>query len=176
MARAATIVAASTTLPGCPFPLPSEVLDEADGGVDCIPVIQSASPEDLSFPGPMVVDRGDDRLVTLRIHDCNVKETLYVRMFRDYRTSLPTPFLVDVQIPPTDNVIRERPVLLSTWCAGLDPADTSFHVLEAMVADGQFLDCGATPTACEGQPLFRELGAGSQSSRVQWTIICNPPE
>ena len=176
MVGAFAIAASAPLLAGCPIPFPSEVAVEADAGANSTPVIQSATPADLSFPGPLIVARGDERSVTLHIKDSDVGDSLFVRMYRDYDVLDPTPFLVDVDVPVTETVERPRVVSLATWCAGLDAEDQDIHFLVAMVADRQFLDCSAQPEECVDQPLFRELPASAESSTVSWTIICDPPE
>ena len=174
MIGALTLAFAAPLLGGCPIPFPSEVVSEADAGINAVPVIQRATPADLAFPGPLILERGDARIVTLHIKDLDVDDTLYVRMFRDYDVLAPTPFVNDVEIPVTGEVERLRDVALATWCAGLDPTDNEFHFLVAMVADRAFLDCGVQPDECVDQPLFRELPASAEWSTVSWTIKCDP--
>lgn len=164
-------------LAGCPIPFPSEVAGEADAGLNVTPVIVGATPADLAFHGPVVVvDRGDERIVTLTVSDADRGDTLHIRTYRDYEVLDPTPFLNDVEIPVTGEVDRVRDVSLSTWCAGLGPSDEDLHLLVAMVTDRAFLDCGTQPDECAGQPLFRELPETAESSTVSWIIKCNPPE
>jgi len=170
------IAASAPLLAGCPVPFPSQIQTEADAGVNSTPVIQRATPADLTFPGPLVVARGDDRIVTLHLKDTDVSDTLFIRMFRDYDPTNPTPQLVNVDVPVAGSVERLREVSLATWCAGLSPVDADFHFLVAMVADRPFLDCSTQPDECADQPQFRELPAAAESSTVAWTIKCDPPQ
>jgi len=161
-------------LTGCPFPFPSDVEETPDSGLNNTPVVKRATPDELGFPGPLLIDRGDERVVTLHIRDTDLGDTLYIRVFREYAEMNPTPFLANVEIPATGTVERLRDVSLSTWCAGLDAADQALKQLEVFVADRAFLDCSVTD--CTGLPQFQELPAGAESSKVFWLISCNPPE
>ncbi|RMH42292.1 MAG: hypothetical protein D6689_08700 [Deltaproteobacteria bacterium] len=168
--------ASCPALAGCPIPFPSEVEVQADAGLNATPVIQRATPAELAFPGPIALDRGDARIVTLHCRDTDLADTLYVRGYRDYSDANPTPFLVDVEFPPTGDAVRLIDVSLSTWCAGLSAADTDAHFFSMLIADRPFLRCPGPPD-CEGQPQFRELPADAQASvSAIWTITCNPPE
>jgi hypothetical protein len=158
---------------GCPLPIPEA--DRADAGaeVNAPPLIGAATPEDLAFPGPLLLDRGDPRSVSVRVTDIDLEDTLHARFFRDYTSANPTPPVVSGTATATAPSTPERIVEVSvaTWCAGLDPADSAFHTLEIMVTDRPFLPDG-TPDA----PLFRALPADALAAFRSWTIACNPPE
>jgi hypothetical protein len=177
MVGSLAIAVSAPLLAGCPIPFPSDIEDQSDAGLNTTPVITSASPEDLAFGGAIVVvDRGDPRVVTLSLRDTDVGDTLYLRTYRDYTAALPTVFLNDVEVPPTGEALRLRDVSLSPWCAGVAPTDEDQHILEVLVADRAFLECTGTPVECAGQPQFRELPAGAQSSARTWNIKCRPPK
>lgn len=170
----------SVTLPvvlsgaaGCVIPPPLQ-LDEPDAGLNARPVILSAGPApDFSFPGPIVVEHSDARRLTLTISDTDINDTLYVRIYRDYDDSDPTNFVSNCTLPPSGDANRVGECSASSFCNGLEPTDQENKTLEAMVADRAFLE--ESDPAGEGQPAFRRLPAGAQSSLRAWVMTCQPP-
>lgn len=169
------IATSISLLAGCPVPFPSDVEETPDAGLNNTPFVERATPDELGFPGPLFIDRADERVVTLHIRDTDLGDTLHVRVFREYgKDMMPTPYLANVEIPPTGTVERLRDISLSTWCAGLPDGDQELKVLAVFVADRAFLDCSVAVEECMSQPQFRELPASTQWSTREWLISCNP--
>lgn len=158
---------------GCVIPPPLQ-LDEPDAGVNATPVIVSAGPApDFSFPGPIVVEHSDTRRVTLTISDTDLNDTMYVRIYRNYGDPDPSNFVSSCTIPPSGEKTRSGECSASSFCNGLEPTDQGDKTLEAMVADRAFLE--ESDPAGEGQPAFRRLPAGAQSSIRAWVMTCQAP-
>jgi hypothetical protein len=141
----------------------------------------SASPADVfSFPGPIRIPRTQSPAMLLEVIDNDLDDSLYVRLYRDYRSEEieevngdPTPFLTECQAGPS--LVRERSIRCVTdfLCTSV-PDDNRDHVLEAMVADQPFIP-DSDPEAV-GQDPFRALQnprTASWSIR-SWVMRCEP--
>ena len=159
---------------GCVLPADLEP-DVADAGPSSPPVVVGVSPpETYRLPGPIVVSREDSPLMGLIVRDNDVTDTLYVRLYVDYGANGP----MDARPPRAScleaaNGTTERRVQCMTLalCSDIDPDDTETHVLEAMVADREFLPDNAPSM---GQPLFRALADRERAgfSFVSWVMTC----
>lgn len=151
---------------GCVLPPPLDV-EGTDGGTDSPPVIVAATPSDLAFPGPIVVSSRDIlRQVTLVVSDNDIDDTLYLRFFRDWSDDNPLPPFSFGSLPASGLVGRTGNFFVANWC--IDVEDTDAHILEAMVADREFLETGSPP--------FRALPAGARSSIRAWLLTCQPDQ
>lgn len=164
-AWSAAWLAAPFVLTGCPIPPPLET-DLVDAAPQSPQVILSASPEDFAIPGPIVLDRGDQRRLTLTVQ-ANPGETSYVYFYRNYLNDSPTPSIGDCRATE-DTVERIVDCGTSTFCAGLSDTDDEVHLLEALVANAEKLG--------EGEPAFRAFPDGVTPTRVSWLMTCNPPD
>jgi hypothetical protein len=164
-AWSAAWLAAPVVLTGCPIPPPLET-DLVDAAPDSPQVILSASPEDFAIPGPIVLDRGDPRRMTLTVQ-ARPGETSYVYFYRNYFQDSPTPSIGDCRATE-DTSERIVDCGISTFCAGLSDTDDAVYLLEAVVANTEKLG--------EGEPAFRAFPAGVTFTRVSWLMTCNPPE
>lgn len=145
----------------CILPPPLE-LDQPDGGVNSAPVILSASPPDVSFP-QLRLERNDSRTVDLQVHDPDVEDSLFVRLYVDYGLPDPTPALAECSTGPSTS---ERVIncSLANLCFAVPEGDTSIHYVDAMIADRGFLS--------EGTPAFRAVPEQAQTSIRTWTLEC----
>ena len=162
---------------GCIVP-PELQVGFSDAGPGSPPVILSAGPApDFSFPGPIILDRQDERTLSLTVSDNDVEDVVYVRLFVDYGVAGPEPAYAECQAASTGEAIRIVACPMNAICNAIDGADLDDHVLEAMVADREFLS--DSDPAAEGQPQFRALREPSIAaySFRSWTMRCNlPPE
>ncbi len=152
----------------CPLPLPQGKQD-VDAGVNAPPIILSATPEDLAFPGPVILDPNDARRVTLRVVDNDITDVLHVRFYRDYTANNPTPPVNSATALAGLESQRLIESSVVTWCAGIDETVPTSHILEVVVADDDFL-----PN--DQPPLFRALPEGAFGATRSWDIVCNPNE
>lgn len=168
------IAAALATGSGCLLPPDLEPSDP-DAGLSSPPVILSASPPEFAFPGPMILDRQDERTMSLTVQDNDVEDVVYVRLYVDYDEA-PGPAYAECQAASTGERTRVVACPLNSICTPLAATDTDDHQLEAMVADREFI--ANSDPAAEGQPLFRALRQSEQAaySFRSWLFRCNAPE
>lgn len=170
MAAAATFGALGS---GCVIPPPLE-LDEGDAGVSSPPVITSSGPApDFAAPGPLVLDPGDERRLSLTIEDNDIGDAITVRFFVDYGLPDPTPPVAQCQFEESGERARFGDCPTSQFCPPSTGEPTE-HFLEAMVADREFL--ADNDPAGEGQPPWRELPESAGRSFRAWRMICQPAE
>jgi hypothetical protein len=150
-----------------------------DAGSGSPPVILTAQPIEFAFPGPIVLTRGDLRLLSLEVEDGDRSDTLFVKLYVDYNrppANLPTPSFNECQAAPNDTATRNIECRVNSLCNPIDEADLGDHVLEAMVSDRPFIS-DADPEAF-GQPPYRAVADPEQasSSNSSWVMRCQPPE
>jgi hypothetical protein len=145
-----------------------------DAGSGSLPVILSAQPTEFAFPGPIVLEIGDTRQLSLEVQDGDVNDTLFVQLYVDYNrlpTLAPTPAYASCQAAPNGTSIRLIACPTQSLCnsIGDDPND---HVLEAMVADRAFI-LDSDPQAVD-QPPYRALAEPQEASSTisSWVMQC----
>jgi hypothetical protein len=145
----------------CVLPVPGS-LDDPDAGVlDADPVIIDSNPV-MPYLKPLVANQQFS--VTLR--DADLKDTLFLRIFRNYETN---PGPIDAVMVPNDiqNPKEVRgPVSLNTgaWCPGA-LAGTTITV-DVMVADRPF-DADITRA-----PQYRVVTQNGKGSIRSWVLTC----
>jgi hypothetical protein len=163
---------------GCFIP-PDLSPESGDAGPSGTPIIVEGGPApDFSFPGPIQLDHGDARRISLILRDPDVDDVLYVRLYVDYvkpPLEVPTPPWADCQAAPTDSALRIAECPTSALCTSIDAADQGNHVLEAMVSDRPFIP--DSDPAAFGQPTYRAVDDVSQaaSSAKSWVMVCRAP-
>ncbi len=144
-----------------------------DAGSGSPPVILSAQPTEFAFPGPILLEHGDQRTLSLEVQDGDRGDTLFVQLYVDYNrlpTSEPTPALAACQAAPNDMATRIIQCQVNSLCNSITvPGD---HVLEAMVADRSFI-LDSDPQAF-GQPPYRALAEPEKASSTisAWVMSC----
>ena len=173
---------AVATSAACIIPPDLEPADDIpDGGPSSPPVILSASPApEFSFPGPILLQRADPRILALEVEDNDTTDATYVRLYVDYNrppTSMPTPPWADCQAAGlSQSAVRIVNCPTNALCTPIGTEDTTTHVLEALVSDRPFI-LDSDPQA-EGQPPFRAVAdpvRAAQSLR-SWLMTCEPAE
>ncbi len=143
----------------CVIPPPGDFA-EADAGPSSPPVIVSAAPP-FEFP-LMNLEPGDQRRLVLTLRDVDVDDTLYVRFYADYGIDGQQGPVGECNAVPTGEQVRTADCATSTLCATISDAEP--HMLEAMVADLDFL--------AEGDPPFRALPPTAAYSFRSWMMTC----
>ena len=146
-----------------------------DAGSGSPPVILSAQPIEFAFPGPIVLQQGDLRLLSLEVQDGDTSDTLFVRLYVDYNRAPenePTPALNECQAAPNDTATRFIQCPVNSLCnpIGNDPGTN--HVLDAMVSDRPFIS-DADPQAFGQQP-YRAVADPEEASTTisSWVLQC----
>ena len=162
---------------GCVLPADLEPAG-ADAGPSSPPVILSANPPEYAFPGPIVISRVDPPVMVLDAIDNDVSDSLYVKLYVDYGRPVPQPAFGECQSGLDDAGSRQRTIRCQTnsLCNSIDPEDNGNHVLEAMIADRQFLPLGDPAAAL--QPAFRALSDWPKAgySLSSWVMQCGAPQ
>ena len=148
----------------CVVAIPAEFQQEigGDGGVNAYPVIKDSTP---AMPGPLTVKNSTPQTISLTLSDSDLRDTLYVRVFRDYSPTHTGFFGTYPVTNDAENGREDRqlpPFDTSTWCAGI----TGPHIFDAVVADRPFDD---TPSAT--LPSRSATGNGKTSTR-SWYVQC----
>lgn len=163
---------------GCLIPPDLEPASQ-DAGGGSPPDIRSAQPIEFAFPGPILLERGVERDMTLEVTDADTEDTLFVQLYVDYNrppTNAPTPAYAGCQAPPNGTATRFMACPTQSLCNSIATTDTGDHVLEAMVADRTFI-LDSDPQAV-GQPPYRALAEPQQAafSFSSWVMRCQPTD
>lgn len=154
----------------CILPPPLEI-GNADAGTSAKPTVEQVLPEDFATPGPPVkLTPGEDRIMTLVVHDEDVDDTIHVRFFVDYGDPDPTNFKADCTAAPSGEPERSVECNTRTLCDGITPDNSTEHFLEAVVADAEFL--ATSDPEAEDQLPFRAIPTTASKSTTTWTLIC----
>lgn len=156
---------------GCVWPAPLNI-EGADAGPGAPPVIVASGPAPgFSLPGPLVLDRSDNPLLSMTIRDNDVDEELFVRLYIDYGITEQRPARSGCVVPPSGSVERVGECAVTPVCGDIASDDESEHLLEAMVADRAFLEETDRPPE---QPPHRGLPADAAYSIRAWLVRCLP--
>jgi len=159
----------AAVLVGCVWPAPLDIA-QADAGPGSPPVIVASGPApEFSFPGPLVLDRSDNPLLSLTILDNETDEELFVRLYVDYGLPDQKPARSGCVIPPSGQVERVGECALTPVCGDIAAEDETDHFLEAMVADRRFLEETDRPPE---QAPHRGLPVDAAYSIRAWTVRC----
>lgn len=177
MQVAATAIAAGLS-GACLIPPDLEPAGQ-DAGTGSPPVIVSAQPIEFAFPGPILLQHGDQRELSLEVHDGDVGDTLYVGLYVDYNrppSNAPTPRWEVCQAPPNETAVRFVSCQTGALCTSIPETDQGDHVLEAMVSDREFI-LDSDPQAV-GQPPYRAVAEPQQASTTinGWVMRCQPTD
>ncbi|MCP4446213.1 MAG: hypothetical protein GY811_12845 [Myxococcales bacterium] len=170
---AAQLLLLVTVAGACLFP-PELEAGTSDAGPGSSPVIFSSGPApDFLFPGPLFLDRQDSRTLSLTVLDNDIDDVVHVRLYIDYGRPNPEPAYAECQAAPTGEATRVLACPVNTLCNPIADTDQGEHVLEAMVADREFLQ--DSDPAAEGQDLFRALKDPNRAafSYRSWIMRCN---
>lgn len=148
----------------------------SDAGPGSSPVILSAGPApDFLFPGPVILDRQDERTLSLTVLDNDLSDVIHVRLYIDYGRPNPEPAYAECQAAPTGEATRVLGCPLNSICNPIADTDQGDHVLEAMVADREFI--ADSEEAAQDQDLYRAILDPNRAafSFRSWVMRCNAP-
>ena len=157
---------------GCVFP-PSLSVDTSDAGVDSPPAIVSVRSDlqELDQPGPVTFELGTPTQLNLTLIDTDLADTLYVRVFVDYKDQVlgpgpdPTPPR-STCIAPAKTAQRTATCDLTGLCQTPDVGQT--RGMTIVVFDRPVVDTGA--------PLYQAFdpaNPGLSTSRFYY-LKCQP--
>jgi hypothetical protein len=168
LAQLATLMLATQTT-ACLFPIPASP-EEEDGGVlagPSYPVVFDSNP---AMPGPIAINIESPFPVSLALRDANVRDTMYVRVFRDYAKDPERGPVADRSFPnDAETGTEERLVIVEThtWCLDVPDEELNLQVVfEVMVADRPFSD---DPTV---QPAYKAVTGNGRFSKAYWLGRC----
>lgn len=146
----------------CVVAIPAEFQEEigGDGGVNAYPVIKDSTP---AMP-LLTVNNNVKQAISLTLSDSDLRDTLYVRFYRDYSLAHPGYFPGPTITNDPENGREDRQGSADTagWCQGV----SGQHIFDVVVADRPFDD---TPNA--QQPFRSTTGNGKTSTR-SWVVQC----
>jgi len=141
--------------------LPYEEEETASG--EYPPIIREANPSMGFYTGGDAVPLSiaSPMIFTIDVEDRNVDDDIYVRVFRDYNPTTPSPPVLSPSspFPATGEALRKGLELqTSNWC----PAPGNY-LFEVIVADGPFDDA---------VPGYQSVVEGADSSTRSWRVQC----
>ena len=131
-------------LTGCVIPVPADLSDPDAGAKNADPVIEETNP---AMPGPLSLVSTQEVSVTLR--DADLRDTLYVRVFRNYLTGDTAPLHeYTVVNDPMNGQETRSPLRIDTgaWCVPATTFAGTQIIIDIAVADRKFsADVNASP-------------------------------
>ena len=159
-------------LGGCLFS-PDLSVDEDEFTAPYPPVIFSSA-DPFEFPGPLLINRGETRILSVTVLDNDIDDTIFMRLYVDYTLENPLPALSECSAPSSEFEARILTTCPMSAVCNLIPvgADDELHILEALVSDSPFVT-DSDPIA-EGQPAFRAIADPVNSTPVvrSWPFRC----
>jgi hypothetical protein len=151
---------------GCIIP-PSLSVDNQDAGVNSPPAIVqvNSDQQELPEPGPVLFTRGTGKL-TLTLLDTDVGDTLFVRVFVNYKITDPTAPRAFCSASP-GSVKRTCTADLSGLCTSQDVGLAAPLDMAVVVFDRQPLDSGT--------PVFQALPPDGLSTGKFFHLNCAEP-
>jgi hypothetical protein len=150
---------------GCIIP-PSLSVDNQDAGVNSPPAIVqvNSDQQELPEPGPVLFTRGTGKL-TLTLLDTNIDDTLFVRVFVNYKITDPTSPRAFCSASP-GSVKRTCTADLAGLCTQNDVGMTALD-MAVVVFDREPLDSGT--------PVFQALPPDGLSTGKFFHLTCAEP-
>lgn len=126
---------------GCVIP-PSLSIDDGDAGVNSPPAILAvrSDQQELAEPGPVTFARGSGT-ISVTLLDTDIEDTLYVRVFVDYKVTDPTAARSTCTAPPNGTTQRAATCDLSALCLTGDIG--AERLMQVQVFDRELLESGA---------------------------------
>lgn len=149
----------------CVVPIPATPEESDAGARQDTPTITKSSP--IDFPGPVPIP--GTQAVTLTLRDGDLRDTLYVRVFKNYTPASASRGLSEVMVrndPVNGKEERTAPPIMTTgWCQ-LTPGENV--IIDIVVADEPFDDSGSGIT-----PFKTPINNGRWSER-NFVVSCSP--
>jgi len=155
---------AALALGGCVIP-PSLSVGNEDAAVNSAPAILAVrnDTQELPQPGPILIERGAGAgSLSLTLHDTDLGDTLYVRMFVNYRVTAPDPARVECTAKPPVPPAAERTV--SCDATSLCPTTGTDFDVSMVVFDREPLESGTPP--------YQAMPPGGLKTNVFYYLKC----
>lgn len=149
---------------GCIIP-PSYEVDRTDAGANSAPAIVSVRADNVELPefSKVNFERGTGTL-NLSLYDTDLDDTLYGKLFVEYRATDPTPPRASCQTAGS-TVQRSCTLDLAGLCQAADVGVE--RLMQLLVFDRQVLDVG--------EPLYQAMPAGGLTTSRTFELICQEP-
>jgi hypothetical protein len=146
---------------GCVIP-PSLSVDTTDAGANSAPAIVSVRADGVELPefSTVTFERGEGTL-NLSLHDTDLTDTLYGKIFIEYKATDPTPPRSNCQAAGT-TVQRSCTLDLAGLCQAADVGQQ--RLMQVLVFDRQVLDTG--------EPLYQAMAPGGLSTSRTYFLRC----
>ncbi len=163
-----SLVLGSLVMGGCVIP-PSLSVGNEDAGVNSPPAILAVRSDQQELPpGEAVVfDRGSGA-INLTLIDTDLTDTLYVRVFVDYKVGDPTPARASCTAAPPTPAAAQRSVTcdVSAVCKSGDVGKPPLS-MTVVVFDRQLLESGT--------PAFQAMPIGGLKTSLFYFLTCQEP-
>jgi hypothetical protein len=146
--------------------VPSLSVDNQDAGINSPPAILAVrnDQQELTQPGPVLLERGVPATVNMSLIDTDIDDTLYVRIFVDYSIAVPTPAR-STCTATGDTATRTATCDVSAVCT---PSDVGAdRTMTIYVFDRMLLDSGT--------PMFQAMGPGGLTTNRAYDLKCTEP-
>jgi hypothetical protein len=155
-------------LVGCIVP-PSLSVDVQDAGIDSPPSIIAVRSSSQELPEGATAQFAFKQADTLNLTllDTDVTDTLYVRVFINYKPDDPTPARSFCQSAAAMSAFRTATCDTQALCQAADVGNLTPLLMRIVVFDRQVLDSGS--------PAFMAMPAGGQSTSRVYSLFCTPP-
>lgn len=155
-------LAVTTMFAGCVIP-PSLSVDTTDAGANSAPAIVSVVADNVELPELETVnfEQGMGTIIAT-FHDTDLDDTLYGKIFVDYKSNDPTPARSSCVSAGT-TVERTCTLPLTGLCQNVDIGET--RTMQIVVFDRQVLETGV-------QPLYQAMPPGGLSTSRVYFLRC----
>ncbi|MGN6105710.1 MAG: hypothetical protein ACTHU0_11440 [Kofleriaceae bacterium] len=152
---------------GCILP-PSLEVENQDAGVNSPPAILAVRSDlqELPEPGPVSFQFGASpgtQTLNIELLDTDVLDTLYVRVFVNYRVTDPTPARSTCAASPTSTALRNVTCDLGALCQMNDITSSRLD-MSVVVFDREPLESGS--------PMFQAMPEGGLSASKFYYLTC----
>jgi len=155
-------------LVGCIVP-PSLSVDVQDAGIDSPPSITAVRSSSQELPEGAIAQFafGQMDTINLTLLDTDITDTLYVRIFVNYKPEDPTPARSFCQSAAGMSAFRTATCDTTALCQQAEVGNLTPLLMRIVVFDRQVLDSGS--------PAFMAMPVGGQSTSRVYSLFCTPP-
>lgn len=164
--RVARVLVLTSMIAGCVIP-PSLSVDTTDAGANAAPAILSVRADLVEFPqySQLVFEQGNNAgALNLTLHDSDLDDTLYVKIFVNYNIPDPTPARSSCTAAGR-TVQRTATCTMNGVCQAADIGKTNpVPVMQVYVFDREVLD--------SGEPLYQKMPPGGLYASQTFFLRC----
>jgi hypothetical protein len=153
---------------GCVIP-PSLSVDTSDAAVNSAPAIVSvrADNTELADYADVVFERSVDVQLVITVHDTDVDDRIFCKVFVDYKPDDPKPARASSESAST-TVERTCTMSLAGLCQAADVGASKPPLMQVMVFD--------RPIVEGEQPLYQAMAPGGLSAARTYFLTCVEPQ